>query len=158
MTWDREHRGHQWLYRLSMAVVIAGVVTFGGLGVYVLAPRTLLQISQPMPVAPQVVRAGSVIALTVHYTKSSEFDSLVGAMIASEGTVMLLPAMLSALPAGRHQIKLLLPIPAGLPPGRYVLYLIGEHSARAPIPILAAQPLLAVSEPFTVVADGPAPE
>jgi hypothetical protein len=116
-----------------------------------LSPRDVVQIAMPLKVEPLTVQAGGWITLDVRYTKLRDYDALVGVMIANEGTVVLLPASLSAMPSGTHQIKLMIQVPSALPPGEYVAYVIGEHTARLPLPMFGQSPLIVPSEPFTVV-------
>lgn len=140
-----------WPYRLAMSVILAGALTFGAALGYMLWPVRVIYVDQPMQVLPEQVRAGEWLRLKVRYSKSFSAVSMVGFILASKGNVVLLPLALSSLPPGEHEIGVWVRMPPELPPDEYVIQMVVEHPVRLPLPAVFDRPVVAVSEPFTVV-------
>lgn len=140
-----------WLYRLAMAVIVAGMMTLGSIYAYVLWPEQVAYIDTPVPVVCcSPIKGGDWLTLQLRYSKPYAHESLVGVMFASEGHVAFGPLGMSSLPVGDHSFKLHIQVPPALPAGRYVAILVIDRRVRLPLPAVFDRTVTASSEPFWV--------
>ena len=139
----------------AFGVAATALVVSMGLTLYLLHhalfPKTPITLQQPLAV-PAIVIAGDVLPVTTSYCKPEARHATVGYALMSDdaGPIRLipLPATLTALPAGCHEVVVYQSLPAYTPPGRYRLYITPEYRLT---PFLHAQRLF-VSDAFVVVA------
>jgi len=148
-----------WPYRLAMAVIWVGLVIFLTTVGYIVWPSRPIYVSEPIPIENKnkQVEAGDILYLVMAYNKPFDNETFIGVMVASRGTIWLLPVTLAALPPNSedergHVIRIPVPIPHEVTPGQYVAVLSIVHPVRLPLPTLFHNAVRAHSEPFTVVA------